>query len=161
MVTHFLSSQGQWQSHRQTKKKKLWNNKNKQKCKQKQNCKHRWAQYMARQTHIESKSESDNKISPSSDKHSKQWDLIHSLHLVFVMHTSGLHRTSCIPSFWQALLRLVRIYKSLIRLRFNIIFKRNINWGSSAKSIWSYFALLPNITNQKVALQSRGYSSPV
>ena len=39
---------------------------------------------MARQTHIESKSESDNKISPSSDKHSKHWDLIHSLHLLFV-----------------------------------------------------------------------------
>ena len=31
---------------------------------------------------------------PSSDKHSKHWDLIHSLRLLlFVMHTSGLHPT--------------------------------------------------------------------
>ena len=37
---------------------------------------------------------------PSSDKHSKHWDLIHSLHLLlFVMHTSGLHPTLSIPSF--------------------------------------------------------------
>ena len=36
---------------------------------------------------------------PSSDKHSKHWDLIHSLHLLlFVMHTSGLHPTLSIPS---------------------------------------------------------------